>query len=60
MFAAGAHSWKKEYERLYDNVPCVMLKKIEKHVDEVLHVSFSHNGMMFCTCSKDAYVKVKI
>ena len=56
--ALGAHSWKKEYERLSDNVPCVELDKIEEHSDEVLHVSFSNNGMMFCTCSKDAYVKV--
>ena len=41
-----------------DRVPCVELDKITEHTDEVLHVSFAHNGMMFCTCSKDGYVKV--
>ena len=57
-FNVGAQSWKKEYERLSEDVPCVELDKIEEHTDEVLHVAFSNNGMMFCTCSKDAYVKV--
>ncbi|CAK8675043.1 unnamed protein product [Clavelina lepadiformis] len=54
----GAVCWKEEYERLVDRVPCVELKKIEEHSDEVFHVSFSNNGLMFCTSSKDTYVKV--
>lgn len=28
------------------------------HSHQVLHVSFSHNGRMFATCSKDGYVHV--
>nr|CAB3245410.1 F-box/WD repeat-containing protein 5 [Phallusia mammillata] len=53
-----AKSWRAEYERLSDRAPSQELDKIEEHTDEVLHVAFSHNGMMFSTCSKDAYIKV--
>lgn len=28
------------------------------HSHQVLHVSFSHNGRMFATCSKDGFVHV--
>ncbi|XP_078488899.1 F-box/WD repeat-containing protein 5 [Ciona intestinalis] len=55
---SGAISWKEEYERLIDRVPSAELEKIEEHTDEVLHVAFANNGMMFSTCSKDAYIKV--
>lgn len=34
-----------------------MVDTIKEHHDEVLHVSFSHNGVLFATCSKDGYVK---
>nr|XP_039254409.1 F-box/WD repeat-containing protein 5-like [Styela clava] len=51
-------SWKSEYQRMVDLVPSVEFERILEHDDEVLHVAFSNNGMMFCTCSKDASVKV--
>lgn len=28
------------------------------HSHQVLHVSFSHNGRMFATCSKDGFVHI--
>lgn len=31
---------------------------LKEHAHQVLHVSFSHNGKMFATCSKDGYVIV--
>lgn len=53
-----ATSWKTEYQRVVDLVPSIEVERISEHTDEVLHVSFSNNGMRFCTCSKDATVKV--
>lgn len=55
---SSAASWKGEYRRVVDLVPSIEFERISEHTDEVLHVSFSNNGMMFCTCSKDATVKV--
>ncbi|XP_053958000.1 F-box/WD repeat-containing protein 5 isoform X1 [Anastrepha ludens] len=54
----GAESWKSEYKRLSWNIPYVQAQRIEGHTHQVLHVSFSHNGEMFATCSKDGYVIV--
>lgn len=51
-------SWIKEYMRVTESIPSVEYKTIKVHSDEVLHVSFSNNGRMFGTCSKDATVKV--
>uniref|UniRef100_A0A1A9ZWA3 F-box domain-containing protein n=1 Tax=Glossina pallidipes TaxID=7398 RepID=A0A1A9ZWA3_GLOPL len=52
----GAISWKSEYERLTFGIPFVQSQCLKGHVHQVLHVSFSHNGEMFSTCSKDGYV----
>uniref|UniRef100_A0A1A9WUC2 F-box domain-containing protein n=1 Tax=Glossina brevipalpis TaxID=37001 RepID=A0A1A9WUC2_9MUSC len=52
----GAISWKSEYERLTSGIPFVQSQCLKGHVHQVLHVSFSHNGEMFSTCSKDGYV----
>uniref|UniRef100_A0A1B0FNA5 F-box domain-containing protein n=1 Tax=Glossina morsitans morsitans TaxID=37546 RepID=A0A1B0FNA5_GLOMM len=52
----GAVSWKSEYERLTFGIPFVQSQCLKGHVHQVLHVSFSHNGEMFSTCSKDGYV----
>lgn len=52
----GSDSWKSEYKRLISNIPFVMSEKLEGHTHQVLHVSFSHNGKMFATCSKDGNV----
>ncbi|XP_058057938.1 F-box/WD repeat-containing protein 5 isoform X2 [Anopheles bellator] len=54
----GAESWRSEYRRLTNNVPLVMTDVLTKHSHQVLHVSFSHNGKIFATCSKDGFVIV--
>ena len=58
--AAGKQSWVEEYKRLLYHVPTVEIEVVKKHTDEVLHVSFSNNGKMFTTTSKDGFVKVSI
>ncbi|XP_061396334.1 F-box/WD repeat-containing protein 5 [Musca vetustissima] len=52
----GAASWKDEYARLTSRIPFVQAERLYGHTHQVLHVSFSHNGEMFATCSKDGYV----
>ncbi|XP_062545507.1 F-box/WD repeat-containing protein 5 [Armigeres subalbatus] len=54
----GAESWRTEFKRLTDNVPMVMTDVLTNHSHQVLHVSFSHNGKMFATCSKDGFIIV--
>lgn len=56
--STGASSWKDEYERLSSRIPFVQAQRLNGHTHQVLHVSFSHNGEMFSTCSKDGYVIV--
>ncbi|XP_071097466.1 F-box/WD repeat-containing protein 5-like [Haliotis cracherodii] len=56
--APGKHSWRQEFKRLYYYTPVLESENIGKHKDQVLHVSFSHNGQLFATCSKDGTVKV--
>lgn len=38
----------------------VLTDTLTAHAHQVLHVSFSHNGKMFCTCSKDGLVIVSV
>ncbi|XP_065357327.1 F-box/WD repeat-containing protein 5 [Calliphora vicina] len=52
----GASCWKNEYVRLTSRIPFVQSQCLTGHVHQVLHVSFSHNGEMFATCSKDGNV----
>ncbi|XP_048368445.1 F-box/WD repeat-containing protein 5 [Sphaerodactylus townsendi] len=54
----AAVSWYSEFQRLYDNIPCVQVQTLKEHSDQVLHLSFSHNGYMFASCSKDCTVKI--
>lgn len=55
----GATSWHSEYKRLTYNVPMLLTEDLQcVHNNQVLHVSFSHNGRMFATCSKDGFVHV--
>ncbi|XP_048469434.1 F-box/WD repeat-containing protein 5 [Rhincodon typus] len=54
----AAVSWLGEFQRLYDTIPCVEVETLKEHRDQVLHVSFSHNGYLFGSCSKDCFVKV--
>lgn len=42
------------YRTFKDDVPSVNVQEAKKHSDEVLHVSFSHNGQLVCSTSKDA------
>ncbi|XP_072908210.1 F-box/WD repeat-containing protein 5 isoform X2 [Hemitrygon akajei] len=53
----AATSWLGEFRRLYDTIPCVQVATLKEHRDQVLHVSFSHNGYLFGSCSKDCFVK---
>ncbi|GAB1600846.1 F-box/WD WD repeat-containing 5 [Argonauta hians] len=54
----GKKSWMEEYKRLSYHTPSIESEVLKQHSDQVLHVSFSHDGSMFSTCSKDGYVKV--
>lgn len=56
----AASSWLGEFQRLYDTIPCVQVATLKEHRDQVLHVSFSHNGYFFSSCSKDCFVKVRM
>lgn len=55
----AATSWYEEFRRLYDMVPCVEVQTLREHTDQVLHLSFSHSGYQFASCSKDCTVKVR-
>ena len=54
----GKTSWLGEFKRLTYHVPLIETEILKEHSHQVLHVSFSHNGKMFATCSKDGYVLV--
>ncbi|CAH1785488.1 unnamed protein product [Owenia fusiformis] len=56
--APHKNEWRKEYKRLHYHSPKVESEVLDSHKDQVLHVSFSHNGKMFATCSKDGFIKV--
>ncbi|KAK7471600.1 hypothetical protein BaRGS_00035763, partial [Batillaria attramentaria] len=53
-----ASSWRGEFERLHDHSPSVLCQVVQQHKDQVLHISFSHNGQMFATSSKDGRIMV--
>ncbi|XP_074145204.1 F-box/WD repeat-containing protein 5 [Sminthopsis crassicaudata] len=54
----AAVSWYEEFQRLYDTIPCVEVQTLREHTDQVLHLSFSHTGYLFASCSKDCTVKI--
>ncbi|XP_058789994.1 F-box/WD repeat-containing protein 5 [Phymastichus coffea] len=54
----GKTSWISEFKRLAYHIPLVETETLKEHAHQVLHVSFSHNGKMFATCSKDGWVIV--
>ncbi len=56
--APGKLSWINEFKRLYYHTPKVESEVLHEHRDQVLHVSFSHDGDLFATSSKDGFVKV--
>ncbi|XP_029171267.1 F-box/WD repeat-containing protein 5-like [Nylanderia fulva] len=51
-------SWLGEFKRLAYHTPLIETEILKEHSHQVLHVSFSHNGKMFATCSKDGYILV--
>ncbi|XP_066142141.1 F-box/WD repeat-containing protein 5 [Euwallacea fornicatus] len=55
---AAGKSWYGEFKRLCSEIPIVQTETLCEHTHQVLHVSFSHNGKYFSTCSKDGYVYV--
>lgn len=55
----AAVSWYDEFQRLYDTIPCIEVQALKEHNDQVLHLSFSHSGCLFASCSKDCTVKVR-
>ena len=54
----GKTSWLGEFKRLAYHIPLLETETLREHSHQVLHVSFSHNGKMFATCSKDGYILV--
>ncbi|XP_014283920.1 F-box/WD repeat-containing protein 5 [Halyomorpha halys] len=56
--APGKNSWYMEFKRLIYHTPQLCSEVISEHRNEVLHVSFSHNGSMFATSSKDGFIIV--
>lgn len=52
------NSWYSEFKRLCYRIPIVLTETLTEHANQVLHVSFSHNGKYFATCSKDGYIFV--
>uniref|UniRef100_A0A0A9ZH48 F-box/WD repeat-containing protein 5 n=1 Tax=Lygus hesperus TaxID=30085 RepID=A0A0A9ZH48_LYGHE len=56
--APGKTSWYEEYKRLHYHTPVVCCEVLNHHRHEVLHVSFSHDGTMFATSSKDGFIRV--
>lgn len=51
-------SWKSEYRRLLYEAPVIESEVLRDHGHQVLHVSFSHDGSCFASCSKDGHVKL--
>ncbi|OAD58000.1 F-box/WD repeat-containing protein 5 [Eufriesea mexicana] len=47
-----------EFKRLTYHTPLLETEVFKEHSHQVLHVSFSHNGKMFATCSKDGCIFV--
>ncbi|XP_044296088.1 F-box/WD repeat-containing protein 5 isoform X2 [Varanus komodoensis] len=54
----AASSWYGEFQRLFDTIPCVEAETLTEHSDQVVHLSFSHDGCLFASCSKDCTIKV--
>ncbi|XP_077285899.1 F-box and WD repeat domain containing 5 [Arctopsyche grandis] len=54
----GSGGWLEEYKRLSRDIPIILTQCIDAHSNQVLHVSFAHNGTMFATTSKDGTVMV--
>lgn len=60
ILTPGKTSWFDEFRRLAYHTPLLETEVLLDHAHQVLHVSFSHNGKMFATCSKDGHVIVSV
>ena len=49
-------SWFEEFKRIYQTTPVVEGQVLKEHTDEVLHVTFSHDGQLLASSSKDCSV----
>lgn len=52
----SASSWFGEFQRIHYKTPFVESQVLGEHTDEVLHVTFSHNGQLLASSSKDCSV----
>ncbi|KAG5889639.1 hypothetical protein JTB14_028918 [Gonioctena quinquepunctata] len=52
----SGRTWYEEFKRMSYHIPVIQTETLMEHADQVLHISFSHNGKYFATCSKDGYV----
>lgn len=43
-----------------DETPSLEVQVLNKHTDQVLHVSFSHDGNRFATSAKDGHIMVSV
>lgn len=60
LFVFLGRTWRSEFKRLNYHTPWANTEELTDHQHQVLHVSFSHNGKYFATCSKDGSVMVII
>ncbi|XP_074613694.1 F-box/WD repeat-containing protein 5-like [Acropora palmata] len=49
-------SWFEEFKWIHLNTPVLESQVLKRHTDEVLHVSFSNDGKMLASSSKDCKV----
>lgn len=54
----SSSGYREEAKRLINHTPMILSETLIDHNNQVLHVSFSHNGLMFSSCSRDGFVKV--
>ena len=49
-------SWFEEFKWIHLNTPVLESQVLKRHTDEVLHVSFSNDGKLLASSSKDCKV----
>ena len=52
----SSSSWFAEFQRIHFKTPFVESQVLKEHTDEVIHVSFSHDGQLLASSSKDGSV----
>ena len=59
----GKSSWLEEFKSLYYDTPVIeseAIVPVPEHIDEIYHISFSHNGQMFAVTSANGFLMVNI